>query len=91
MLLRVLDALGENDRYIERFSTIATVSPTPGAAAIFSAFAGTKSSGPRKRDLPIVNASFSIAGLSARLPQPVAHADDGEGMLPFDRNHRACL
>ena len=68
MLLRVLDAFGENDRYIERFSAIATVSATAGAAAISSAFAGSKGSGPRKRDLPIVDASFSIADLSARVP-----------------------
>jgi hypothetical protein len=60
MLLRALDAFGKNASYIKGFSTIATVGSTTRAAAISTAFARSKSSGPGKGDLPIASASFSV-------------------------------
>ena len=90
MLLCALDAYSKNDRYIKGFSSIATVSATARAAAISTTFARSEGSRSGKGDLAIADASF-VGWLFARSRQPVANADYGSRMPPFDGDRCPCL
>ena len=60
MLLRGLDAFENNDRYLKKFSAIATVGGAARAAACSITFTRSKDSGPDWRGLQTADASVRI-------------------------------